>query len=107
MGGESRDGEVKCLAHGIQTQAASFLGPLASSPFSATWLKPSEVAGHGGHRQWVRGVPSLMESAGGGWDPSEKGSECHSRALTPGTRGVLGEADESRAVGGEVMVYRG
>lgn len=48
-----------------------------------------------------------MEMAGGGWDPSEKGSGCCSRALTPGTRGVLGEAYESRGVGGEVTVYRG
>lgn len=47
-----------------------------------------------------------MELAGGGWDPSEKGSGCHSRALTPGTRAVFGEADESRGVGGEVTVCR-
>lgn len=47
-----------------------------------------------------------MEMAGGGWDPSEKGSGCHSRALTHGTRGVLGEAYESRGVGREVTVYR-
>lgn len=64
MGGESRYGEVKCIARGVRTQAASFLGPLASSPFNATWIKPSEVVGHGGHRQWVRGG---AKSDGVGW----------------------------------------
>lgn len=67
----------------------------------------SEVAGHGRHRQWVRGGAKSHGDGWGGWDPSEKGSGCHSRALTPETRGVLGEAYESRGVGGEVTVYRG
>lgn len=46
------------------------------------------------------GMPSLMESAGGGWGHSRKGPECH-------TRGVMVEVDESRDVGREVMVFRG
>lgn len=46
------------------------------------------------------GLPGLMESAEEGWGHSRKGSGCR-------TRGVLGEVDESRSVGREVVVFRG
>ena len=38
-----------------------------------------------------------MELSGGGWGHSRKGSGCHTRALSPGTTRVLGEAMKAGA----------